>query len=142
MIQDASPVRDGVPDSYRAYYRIEVQAAAGPWNLNLERLPSGFSGNGTGPANGVNVRTGVGLGAIRFPSGMKVRMAHASVSSPTGVDAAGQRQAFVTDIDDVNGTALVVVTTAPGVISDPVAPTALPALNDSWILVELTLETV
>lgn len=142
MIQDASPVRDGVPDSYKAYYRFEVLALAGPWNLNRDRLPSGFAGAGTGPADGVNGRTGVGLGAFTFPAGMKVRMAKAGYSSPAAVNAANQRQVFVSDIDEAAGTGAFVVTTSAGVISEPLAPTALPAPNDSWIWVELTLETV
>lgn len=141
MIQDASIIRDGVPDSYKAYYRIEVLAVTGPWNLNKDRVPSGFNGAGA-VAGGFDVRTGVGLGAITFPAGFKVRCAKAGYSSPAAVNAANQRQVFVSDIDEAAGTAALVVTTAAGVISDPLAPTALPAPNDSWIWVELTLETV
>lgn len=140
MIQDASPVRDGVPDSYLAHYRIEVLVAATTWNVNLERFPSGFTGAGVAP-NPQQVRTGVGLGTIRFPAGMKVRMANAGYSAPDNV-LANQRQAFVSDIDEAAGTALIVIATAAGVASDPVAPTAAPAPNDSWIWVDLTLEAV
>lgn len=141
MIQDAHPLRSGTPDGYDALYRIEVLVNNTTWNVNRDRLPSGFTGANVSP-NPEQVRTGPGLGTITFPSGMKVRHAVASVSGPAGVDAAGQRQAFVTDIDETAGTARIVITTAPGVISDPVNPTAAPAPNDSWIMVRLTLETV
>lgn len=140
MIQDASPVRDGVPDSYLAHYRIEVLVAATTWNVNLERLPSGFTGAGISP-NPQQVRTGVGLGTIRFPAGFKVRMAKAGYSAPDNT-LANQRQVYVTDIDEAAGTALIVVATVAGAASEPRDPTALPAPNDSWIWVDLTLETV
>jgi hypothetical protein len=140
MIADAHPMRSGVPDCYRALYRIEVLVAATTWNVNLERFPSGFTGANVAAAP-QQVRTGAGLGTITFPAGMRVRGANANYSPPSNADAS-QRTVHVCDIDETLGTALLVLKDDTGAIADPVAPTALPAPNDSWILVELTLETV
>lgn len=138
MIQDAHPLRSGVPDGYEALYRIEVTAGSSSWLVNVDRLPSGFSGAGVA-GNERQVRTGVGLGTITFPPGTKVRGAVGCYSCPNNT-LANQRQVFVTDIDEAAGNAKLVLATPAGAAGDPADPTA--SANDSWIFVKLSLETV
>lgn len=139
MIQDAHPLRSGSPDGYMVLYKIECLAPTGPWNIVTERMPSGFSGTS---ATSFNVRAATGLGLIRFPPGFRVRGAKGSFSAPDNA-IANMRNVFVTDVDEVAGTAAIGLAANNGAaFADPPAPTAAPAPNDSIIFVELDLETV
>lgn len=138
MIQDASPIRCGVPDAYSALYKIDVLVAATTWNVNLERLPSGFTGANVAGAP-TQVRTGTGIGVITFPAGMRVRGYNANYSPPSNADAS-QRTVHLAAINETLGTAAVILENA-GTTADPVAPTSATSF-DSTIWVELTLESL
>lgn len=131
MIQDAHPLRSGIPDGYVAKYEIDIVAAGVTHTLNQERLPSGFTGVG----GTSNTFAGTGLNQIRFPPGMKVRGATVVVDRRNTV-AANQINSWVANIDEVNGAAVVVTTinSAPTALADP--PTG------AVIYVSLDLETV
>jgi hypothetical protein len=87
MIQDASVMRDGIPDSYHAYYKLDV--SAGPaYTLDLRRLPSGFS----------ITRQGAGLIDVVFPTCFAVRFVGGNVDSK--VNTIGTANQF--DVDPVN----------------------------------------
>lgn len=137
MIQDAHPIRSGIPDHYAAKYRIDVIVAATTWNVNMERFPSGFGGQS---ASNVQARTGVGLGLITFPAGMRVRGAKAGYSAPSSADAS-QRTVHVSTINEAAGTATLTIKDDTGAVAEPVAPTSATSF-DSTIWVELDLETV
>jgi hypothetical protein len=130
MIQDAHPMRSGVPDCYVAKYKIDVVVAAATWTVNMDRFPSGFGA----PGAGQNAFSATGIGLITFPPGMKVRNAHASVSAPT-TTVADQRCADVVAINEAAGTASIA-------ISDRAVPALANPVINSIIWVELTLETV
>lgn len=90
MIQDASPTRDGVPDSYLAYYKIDV--TAGPtYTLDLRRLPSGFT----------ITRQGAGLIDVTFPPCFAVRLLGAP-SVDSKVNTIGTTNQFDGDFVNVN----------------------------------------
>jgi hypothetical protein len=132
MIQDAHPLRSGMPDGYVALYEIDIVVAATTWTVNQERLPSGFGGATAGSSNAFSA---TGVGALTFPAGMKVRGAKGNVDSDSIV-AANQFHCFVTNINEAAGTCNFVITTtgAPTVLANP-------TLN-STVYVELDLETV
>ncbi|MET0414114.1 MAG: hypothetical protein ABW217_22585, partial [Polyangiaceae bacterium] len=85
MIQDAHPVRSGVPDCYQAKYKIDIVAAASNWAVNQERLPPGFAG---ATPNTPNAFVGTGLGRITFPQGFRVRSSdiHVEAKVVTGAN--------------------------------------------------------
>lgn len=127
MIQDAHPLRTGVPDGYEALYKIDVVVAASTWTVNADRLPSGFGA-------GSNVFSATGIANIVFPAGMKVRDARASVSPPT-TTVGDQRSADVVNINESAGTAQIAIT-------DRAVPALANPVINSIIWVQLTLETV
>jgi hypothetical protein len=131
MIQDAHPVRSGIPDHYKAIYKIDVVVAASTWTINGERLPSGFNAGG-------NAFSSTGVAAIVFPAGYKVRGAKAMVAAPTAA-VASYRTAHVAAISEANGTANVVIT--DGGLGGASPALANPIVN-SIIFVELDLESV
>lgn len=135
MIQDAHPMRTGFPDSYVALFKIDVVVAATTWNVNMDRFPSGFGGQS---AANVQSRTGVGVGSITFPPGMRVRGAQAQVSPPTAA-AASYRTANVCNINEAAGTAQIMITDGGLLGASPAL--ADPVVN-SIIWAELDLETV
>lgn len=130
MIQDAHPVRSGIPDCYQAKYKIDVVVAATTWTVNMERFPSGFGA----PGANQNAFSATGVGLILFPPGMKLRGSKASVQTP-GVTAAEQRDAAVCNVSESAGTASIVIT-------DRAAPTLANPVINSVIWVELDLETL
>lgn len=131
MIQDAHPVRSGVPDCYQAKYKIDVVAAASNWTVNTERLPPGFSGQT--PTN-PQVRTGTGVGTITFPAGYRVRSSDIHVEAKV-VTGANNFHAFLNNINEAAGTANVVITAiATSTLTDPT--------TGAVIWAELDLETV
>ena len=127
MIQDAHPMRSGVPDSYDALYKIDVVVAASTWTVNSDRLPSGFGA-------GTNVFSATGIANIVFPAGMKVRCANAGVSAPT-TTVGDQRSAEVVNINEAAGTAQIAIT-------DRATPSLANPVINSIIWARLTLETV
>ncbi len=131
MIQDAHPVRSGIPDHYKAIYKIDVVVAATTWTINGDRLPSGFNAGG-------NAFSSTGIAALVFPAGYRVRGAKASVHAPTTA-VASQRSANVAAINETNGTANVVITDMGLLTASPAL--ANPVIN-SIIFVELDLESV
>jgi|SRR4051812_13874420 hypothetical protein len=127
MIQDAHPMRSGVPDCYVAKYKIDVVVAATTWTLNSERLPSGFNAGG-------NVFISTGRADLVFPAGMKVRGARAMVDNKA-VTAAGQLDATLVNINEAAGTCSLIVT-------DRATPTLANPTAGSVIYAELDLESV
>jgi hypothetical protein len=127
MIQDAHPIRSGIPDHYKANYKIAVTVAASTWTVNDERMPSGFGA-------GTNVFSATGIANLIFPAGQKVRGARASVAAPTAVIGSA-RHAQVTTINETLGTCQVMIT-------DLAVPALANPIVDSIIFVELDLETV
>ena len=130
MIQDAHPLRSGMPDGYVALYEIDIVVAATTWAVNQERFPSGFGGL----AGSSNAFQATGVGALTFPAGMKVRGAKGNVDSDAITGA--QFHCFVTNINEAAGTCNFVITTTgtPTVLANP-------TLN-ATVYVELDLETV
>lgn len=107
MIQDAAPVRSGLPDGYDAHFKIDI--AAGPvGNIDLRRLPSGFTAT----------RTGVGLYNVTFPSCFAVRQASVTVDAQSVV-AANQLDGYPANINANAGTATLVILTPAGALADP-----------------------
>jgi hypothetical protein len=131
VIQDAHPMRSGVPDCYVALYKIDVVVAASTWTVNSDRFPSGFGA-------GSNVFGSTGVANIVFPPGMKVRGAQAQVSPPTAA-AASYRTANVCNINEAAGTAQIMITDGGLLGASPAL--ANPLIN-SIIWAELDLETV
>lgn len=130
MIQDAHPMRSGVPDCYRALYKIDIVVAATTWTINQERLPSGFGG----VSGGSNARSNTGLAALTFPAGMRVRGVNCALESDV-VTGAGNFHTFPANINEAAGTMNVIITTvATATLADPTLNATL------WV--ELTLETV
>lgn len=134
MIQDAHPVRSGVPDLYQAKYKIDIVAAAATWTVNLERFPSGFGGTTQSPPTS-NAFLATGQGRLTFPPTMKVRGAkgwcdHKNVANGTQV------LVFPGNVNEANGTIdiLTTLTTAPSTLANPT--------NGDVIYVDLDLETV
>lgn len=135
MIQDAHPVRSGVPDCYQAKYKIDIVAAASNWAVSVDRFPSGFGGvvNGAGQLT-QNAFVSTGLGRITFPAGMRVRSSdiHVEAKVQTG---AGNFHAFLNNINEAAGTADIVVTAiATSTLTNPT--------TGAVIWAELDLETV
>lgn len=132
MIQDAHPVRSGVPDGYRALYKIDIVAAAATWTVNQERLPSGFEG---ATANSNNAFVATGRGTIRFPAGMRVRGVQVCVDHKNNANGT-QVLAFPGNVNETLGTMdiLTTLTTAPSTLANPT--------NGDVIYAELMLETV
>jgi hypothetical protein len=131
VIQDAHPVRSGIPDHYKAIYKIDVVVAATTWTINGERLPSGFNAGG-------NAFSAQGIGNLVFPAGYKVRGAKAIVVPPTTA-VGSYRTAHVAAISETNGTANVVITDGGLLGASPILQN--PVVN-SIIFVELDLESV
>lgn len=131
MIQDAHPLRSGIPDGYSAFYKIDVTVAASTWTVDKARFPSGFGG---GTAAGDNAFAGTGVGVISWPAGLKVRGSKVAVDSrgATGTQVLG----WVTNINETTGTANIVFTStaAPATLANPPV--------NSVIYIELDLETV
>lgn len=132
MIQDASPMRSGVPDLYVALYKIDIVSSGVTHNVNLERFPSGFGGILPGSQQAF---VSAGRMDVSFPIGMKVRGANVNVDAKA-VTAAGQVLAWVDNINEALGTASIITTlnSAPTVLANP--PT------NSVVYLELDLETV
>lgn len=132
MIQDASPIRSGIPDHYRAVYKITVVNAANDWQLDQSRLPSGFSGRT--PGSSQCALGSAGRGRITLPTGLIVRgvSAHADRFSVTGT----QQNVFLGTINLVDGVIdfMLTPTTAPSTLTDPLVGTV--------IYIGLDLETV
>lgn len=130
MIQDAHPMRSGVPDCYRALYKIDIVSSGVTHTVNMERFPSGFGG----VAGGTNAFVSTGRMDITYPPGMRVRGAQASVDSK--LLTAAQFNAEVVNVNETAGTASIIVTDS----------TATPALANpatgAVVYAELVLETV
>lgn len=105
MIQDASPVRDGIPDGYIAHYKIDIGAAQAG-TLDTRRLPPGF----TAVYSGSNGIYNIGFPAASF---LAVRSpgANVDVQSTTNTN---QINAMVVNINLTAGTAQVVCLTNAG----------------------------
>jgi hypothetical protein len=127
MIQDAHPVRSGVPDHYKALYKIAVTVAASTWTVSDERMPSGFGA-------GSNVFGSTGIANLVFPAGQKVRGANAHIAAPTAVIGSA-RLAQVCNINEAAGTCQVMV-------YDAATPSLANPIVNSTMFVELDLETV
>lgn len=127
MIQDAHPMRSGVPDCYVAKYKIDVVVAATTWTLNGERLPSGFNAGG-------NVFISTGRADIVFPPGLKVRGARAMVDNKA-VTAVAQLDATWANINETAGTASLIIT-------DKATPTLANPTAGGVIYAELDLESI
>lgn len=131
MIQDAHPLRSGIPDGYQAKYKIDIVVAATTWTINTERMPSGFSGVS---AASFNARSNTGLALLNFPAGQRVRGVKCHLESKV-VTGAGNFHTFPANINETAGTMNVIITTvATATLADPTAGTVL------WV--ELDLETV
>lgn len=130
MIQDAHPVRSGVPDCYRALYKIDIVSAGATWTVNMERFPSGFGGAGAAQ----NAFVSLGRGDVVFPPGMRVRGATAELDNKA-VTAATQFDVNWANINETLGTASLIVT-------DRATPTLQNPTNGSVIYAVLELETV
>lgn len=112
MIQDASIVRDGLPDSYLAHFKIDV--TAGPvYTLDTRRLPSGFT----------ITRTGAGLIDVVFPTCFAVRCqgAPAVDSKVNTIGATSQFDGDVVNINPAAGTMQIRIrnTSATPAFADP-----------------------
>lgn len=134
MIQDSHPVRAGIPDHYKALYKIDIVAAAATWTVNMDRLPSGFGGLTGSPLN-TNAFAATGRGTLSFPQGLKVRGVkahcdHKNIANGTQV------LVFPANIDETAGSMaiLTTLTTAPATLANPT--------NGDVIYVELDLESV
>lgn len=122
MIQDAFPVRSGIPDHYLAKLKIDV--AAGPvYVLDQTRLP---------PNQFTVTRTGVGAGNVTFPPGMKVKGTGGTVDSK--LVTAAQFDAWLTNINEAAGTCNIVIVSVAGALADPAV--------GAVIYADLDLETV
>lgn len=132
MIQDAHPLRSGLPDGYQAKYKIDIVTAASTWTVNMERFPSGFGG---ATALTTNAFAAPGRGTLTFPAGMRVRgfkaaCDHKNVANGTQV------LVFPGNINETTGTLdiLTTLTTAASTLANPTAGDVI------WV--ELDLETV
>lgn len=111
MIQDASPLRCGIPDGYDAYYKLDV--AAGPvYNLDMRRLPSGF----------LATRNAAGLIDVTFPTCFAVRWQGGGVDTKTNVvGVANQLDLYPVNINPAAGTMQIRITdhNNPPAAADP-----------------------
>lgn len=137
MMQDAYPLRSGVPDGFDLLLKITVAVAASSWLLDTERLSPGVvSGAAAVTPGGLNVFAATGIASIAIPSGYRVRHASASVSAPTST-VADQRDAsftFSTALETAGQLGLIITDRATPSLANPVV--------NSTIWARLTLETL
>lgn len=100
MIQDAYPMRGGLPDGYVAHYKLDV--TAGPaYTLDMRRLPSGFTAT----------RNAAGLIDVTFPSCFAVRWYGGGVDNKTNVvGVTNQVDVYPVNINPSAGTMQVRIT--------------------------------
>src|SRR5262245_618342 len=134
MIQDAHPIRSGIPDCYVARYKIDIVVAATTWTVNTERFPSGFGGTTQSPPS-TNAFVATGQGRLTYPPGMRVRGVqiccdHKNVANGTQV------LTFPGNVNETNGKVdfLTTLTTEPSTLANPSA--------GDVVYVDVTLETV
>lgn len=107
MIQDASPVRSGLPDGYLAHFKVDYLTAGTTYTLDTRRLPSGFS----------VTRASQGLLNVTFPTCFAVRWIGGGVDPKVTTDAA-QCNVGPININPNAGTMQVIIQPA---IATPVA---------------------
>jgi len=111
MIQDAHPLRSGLPDGYIAWYKLTV--SAGPvYTLDTARLPSGFTAT----------RNAAGLIDVTFPTGFNARWNGGGVDTKTNVvGVANQLDVYPVNINAAAGTMQVRITdhNNPPAAADP-----------------------
>lgn len=136
MIQDAHPVRSGIPDGYKALYKITSVVAASNWAIDQDRLPSGFGGV-RDPNTGLptaNAFVSTGRGRISYPQGMRVRGIQICADRKLTSGTIAIIQPTLVNFVDGQTDFLYVITSAPTVLANPNV--------GEDIFVEVMLETV